>query len=203
MSTLDDRALDYFYFAAQGRTWWIPFWNWFCIVFSPMTLRALVLLPIYFEFRRGRSQVGWFLIASVEASVLATELGKLLADRARPPTHMVHATGTSFPSGHALGDLVIVTSLLIVYGRFVAHQWRGVVVALGVLLIISIGVARVALNVHHPSDIVAGWALGYTWLVLCLWLVPPYRPRPTLSRTLRSRRGRNTGNTRYSETKSM
>jgi undecaprenyl-diphosphatase len=43
----------------------------------------------------------------------------------------------------------------------------------GVLIVVAVGVGRVVLNVHHPSDVVAGWALGYVWFVLSLWLLPP------------------------------
>jgi membrane-associated phospholipid phosphatase len=43
----------------------------------------------------------------------------------------------------------------------------------GGVLIILVGSARVVLNVHHPSDVLAGWALGYLYYLLCLRLVPP------------------------------
>ena len=52
-------------------------------------------------------------------------------------------------------------------------RWRGTLITLGVLLILTIGAGRVVLNVHHPSDVVAGWALGYAYFVGCLLLVAP------------------------------
>jgi membrane-associated phospholipid phosphatase len=39
-----------------------------------------------------------------------------------------------------------------------------------------IGVGRVVLNVHHPSDVIAGWAFGYAYFVVCLLMVPPKQP---------------------------
>jgi membrane-associated phospholipid phosphatase len=44
------------------------------------------------------------------------------------------------------------------------------------VVVVAIGVGRVVLNVHHPTDVVAGWALGYAYFVLCLLLVTPTRP---------------------------
>jgi membrane-associated phospholipid phosphatase len=49
-------------------------------------------------------------------------------------------------------------------------------VALGAMTVVLIGVGRVVLNVHYPSDVLAGWALGYAYFALCLLIVPPTRP---------------------------
>jgi membrane-associated phospholipid phosphatase len=50
------------------------------------------------------------------------------------------------------------------------------VIVMGTVIVIAIGVGRVVLNVHHPSDVVAGWGLGYAYFVACLLLIPPVRP---------------------------
>ena len=67
----------------------------------------------------------------------------------------------SFPSGHAVGDLVIVGGLLVAYLPVIAPRWRTLVIALGAAVVVMIGVSRVVLNVHNPSDVLAGWSLGY------------------------------------------
>ena len=60
-------------------------------------------------------------------------------------------------------------------GEKVAHGF--LVIAAGVLIAFAVGVGRVVLNVHHPSDVVAGWALGWVWFVATLPLLPAYRAR--------------------------
>ena len=45
-------------------------------------------------------------------------------------------------------------------------------------IVVAIGVGRVVLNVHHPSDVLAGWALGYAYFVACLLVVPRRLDRP-------------------------
>jgi undecaprenyl-diphosphatase len=49
-------------------------------------------------------------------------------------------------------------------------------IVLGAVVVLAIGVARVVLCVHHPSDVLAGWALGFAWFVGCVLMVPPAVP---------------------------
>ena len=113
---------------------------------------------------------------SVELTGIITEIAKYAANRARPATALVSAPSTSFPSGHAVGVMVGVLALLTVVLPVARRPLRAWLVALGAVIVILIGVGRVVLNVHHPSDVLAGWALGYAYFVACLLMVPPSRP---------------------------
>jgi undecaprenyl-diphosphatase len=70
-----------------------------------------------------------------------------------------------------VGVLALLTVVLPVINR----RLRAWLVAVGAVTVIAIGVGRVVLNVHYPSDVLAGWALGYAYFVACLLLVPPTR----------------------------
>jgi membrane-associated phospholipid phosphatase len=75
-----------------------------------------------------------------------------------------------------------------------SRAMRVAAVAMAALSLVMVSIARVALNVHHPSDVIAGWALGYLYFLLCLWAFrpPPLNPcGPVLFG--RSRRGDTTG----------
>jgi undecaprenyl-diphosphatase len=72
--------------------------------------------------------------------------------------------------------MVGVLALLTVVLPVIHRPLRVWLVAIGALTVIAIGVGRVVLNVHHPSDVVAGWALGYAYFVACVLMVPPSRP---------------------------
>ena len=134
---------------------------------------------IVVAFVRRRVRVAVFLIVAVELSGLVTEIAKALAERPRPDTAFVDAYGLSFPSGHALGVTAAVLALYVVARPVLRPRWRPWTLGAAVLLIVVMGVGRVVLNVHHPSDVLAGWALGYAYFAACLLAVPPYRPRVT------------------------
>jgi membrane-associated phospholipid phosphatase len=175
LDAMDDRALDAAHGYGTAHPGWVLGWDLFCTVFGPAAFRLVTLALIIVAFVRRQVTVAVFLILSIELSGLVTETAKYLADRPRPSTALVHAPSSSFPSGHAVGVLVSVGALLIVGLPLLRAAWRRRLVVLGVLLVAAIGAGRVILNVHHPSDIIAGWALGFAWLTFCALVVPPRR----------------------------
>ncbi|BBY27648.1 phosphatase PAP2 family protein [Mycolicibacterium sediminis] len=168
LTDVDTSTLAAAHRAGDGDRAWVTFWNGLCTVFSPLVLRVVAVVLIVYAFVRRRPRVGCFLLLCAVMSGPLTELAKYVADRPRPDTAMVHASSTSFPSGHALGVMACVLALCVVTWPLVRPALRPLVVAAAVLVIVGVGVGRVALNVHHASDVVAGWALGYAWFVLCL-----------------------------------
>jgi undecaprenyl-diphosphatase len=93
---------------------------------------------------------------------------KALVDRPRPATALVYESSTSYPSGHALGVMAGVLGLAIAAQPLLRGRWRTPLFIAGAVIVIAIGVGRVVLNVHNPSDVLAGWALGYLWVLACL-----------------------------------
>lgn len=164
----DASALAAAHRAGVENPMWVTFWNTVCTVFSPLVFRLVTVGLIVYAFMRRQRRIAVFLILSIELSGVLTEAAKYLADRPRPATAMVHALSTSFPSGHALGVMVSVLALAVVLAPYVRRGLWPWLVAAGVIVVIAVGVGRVALNVHHPSDVVAGWALGYLWFLACL-----------------------------------
>jgi len=169
----DDAALAATHRFGLAHPGWVTSWNVLCTVFSPVSFRLVVLGLIVWALMRRQLRLALFLVFSVEVTGALTELAKYAADRPRPVTALVSASSTSFPSGHALGTMAAVLALLVVGLPLVSSAWRWPLIGAGALVVVAVGVGRVVLNVHHPSDVVAGWALGYVWFVLCLWLLPP------------------------------
>jgi undecaprenyl-diphosphatase len=147
---------------------WVTFWHVWCTVFSPVTIRVVTMGFIVSALLKRRVRVAVFLFVSVVLSAVLTEVAKQLADRPRPETAMVDALSTSFPSGHALGTMVAALALGVVFLPRIRRGLRPWVVAAGVVVVLTVGAGRVALNVHHLSDVVAGWALGYLYFACCL-----------------------------------
>jgi undecaprenyl-diphosphatase len=97
-------------------------------------------------------------------------LVKIEVARARPPLENMLIplpAGYSFPSGHALAgvELYGVLAFLLVCELCVAWQ-KALVIVLAVALAVLIGVSRVYLGVHWPSDVLASWLIGGAWLSL-------------------------------------
>ena len=176
LMTIDSSWLDNLHRYDVAHPGWVTAWNVFCTVLGPTVFRLLTLVVIIFALVRRNLRVALFLVISVELSGLITEIAKQAANRPRPATALVSAPSTSFPSGHALGVMVGVLALLTVVLPVIHRSLRVWLSAFGALTIVAIGIGRVVLNVHHPSDVLAGWALGYAYFVACLLMVPPSRP---------------------------
>ena len=92
---------------------------------------------------------------------------KNIYQRPRPSiSHLVEASGYSFPSGHSLGSMVILGTLaIILWQRFGNTIWgKCLVLCLGAVIFL-VGLSRIYVGVHYPSDVLAGFILGYA--ILC------------------------------------
>lgn len=176
LMTVDASLLEIGHRHLAPHRGWANTWNVFCTVLGPDTFRLVTLIVIIVSLVRRKGRVALFLVISVELTGILTEIAKHVAKRPRPATALVASPSASFPSGHAFGVMVGVLALLTVFLPLVRRPLRGWLMALGVVIVVAIGVGRVALNVHYPSDVVAGWAVGYAYFVACLLIVPPSRP---------------------------
>jgi membrane-associated phospholipid phosphatase len=173
LAAVDTSSLDALHQYGEKRPAWVTFWAVLCAVFSPTSFRLLALVLIVVALIRRNLRSAVFLLISVELSGAVIVAAKLLANRPRPVDPLVFAPATAFPSGHAVGGMVGVLALLAVILPLLRPTLRAWAVALGVVIVVAVGVGRVVLNVHHPSDVLAGWALGYLYFAVCLLVVPP------------------------------
>ena len=173
MERIDELAMQQSGAAAESLAWWVTLWSAVSTAFAPALWRVAVIFPVLFELRRRKFHRVAFLALSAWGAGLVSMCAKLLADRERPEEQLAQAAGLSFPSGHALGIFVVVSALLITYYRQLRPRAQTLVVVAGIAVIVLVGYSRVALNVHHLSDVVAGWALGAAWLSACLPLLQP------------------------------
>jgi undecaprenyl-diphosphatase len=114
-------------------------------------------------------------VAVVGGLLISTTL-KLGFDRPRPDLpHTVRVFTASFPSGHAMLSAVTFLTLGALVARAETDRRLKVYfVLVALFLTIVVGVSRVYLGVHYPSDVLAGWCVGSAWAILCwsaaLWL---------------------------------
>lgn len=131
-------------------------------------LTTIVVLVVGFLLLTRR--VAWALIVAVSVisgSVL-TSLLKSGYDRPRPEfSGVVEHLSASFPSGHAMISAVTFLTLGALLARL-SESWRLKIFyfSAAVLITVMVGVSRVILGMHFPSDVIAGWALGAAWALL-------------------------------------
>ena len=131
---------------------------------------AWLLLPVatvWLLVRRAPRLAVYVAVTGLGSAVLNTGV-KALVDRARPLVDMpvLAAPGASFPSGHAMGSTITFGVLLLVFLPVLPPRLRRPATAAVVALVAAIGVTRVALGVHFPSDVLGGWLLGVLWLAV-------------------------------------
>jgi membrane-associated phospholipid phosphatase len=97
---------------------------------------------------------------------------KLVFVRSRPQLwpHLIVEQSYSYPSGHALGSAVLYGFLAVLLVREYPRYRMGIY-SIAILLIAAIGLSRLFLGVHYPTDIIAGYAVGIPWLIACIKLL--------------------------------
>ena len=113
-----------------------------------------------------------FLFFVVGFGQIILSLLKNAVGRARPDivSHLDTVSTLSFPSGHAMMSAVTYLTLSLLAARFLPGRAAKIyVLALGVGATFLIGISRLYLGVHWPSDVMAGWCAGFAWVMLC-WL---------------------------------
>lgn len=128
----------------------------------------LLLLGLGVAVLLWRSRPGaarWLALTMAGGTLLNLALKQVFA-APRPDLlpHLDVVHSYSFPSGHAAGNMIFFGALAMLAGRRTAFGLAALIIAL-------IGISRVWLGVHWPSDVLAGWVEGLGWLALCrVWL---------------------------------
>lgn len=111
-------------------------------------------------------------ISVVSGSLLVSAL-KHSYNRPRPDLveHATLVSNPSFPSGHStMAALVWLTLGIVIARTQPRHRVRVFVIAISVAITLLVGISRVYLGVHWPTDVLAGWTLGSAWAVL-FWII--------------------------------
>jgi len=142
----------------------------------PVTWLTIILIVILVIARRYRASA--FMVVNVLGwAGLGNYLLKNLVQRPRPMVdRLVAASSYSFPSGHSITVMLLWGTVIVLAGRYLrAHQvWRWLITGLASLWIVAVGLSRVFVGVHYPSDVLAGWLLGFCCLTLTQWFFTRY-----------------------------
>lgn len=152
--------------------WWLELMMRDITALGSTAVLALVgLAAVGYLLLAGKWGSALMVIASIGGGLLASQGLKLWIERPRPDLvpHGVPVLTLSFPSGHATMSAVVYLTLgALLAGLQPRGRMAAYILAVALLLTGLVGVSRVYLGVHWPTDVLAGWALGAAWALLCL-----------------------------------
>lgn len=136
-----------------------------------LTLMTVLVLG-YLLLRRTYAAAILVFVATLGGYLLSDQL-KVFFHRPRPTVvpHLAPVVAASFPSGHSMLSSIVYLTLGALLARTVAQRREKIYfIATSLLLTFLIGLSRVYLGVHYPTDVLAGWSAGIAWALLC-WSV--------------------------------
>ena len=153
---------------------------------SVLVLTTLTIAAALFLALAGRVRSALFVLLAIGGGVALSFLIKHGFERPRPELvpHAARTFTASFPSAHSVMSAVAFLTLGALLARVQpSRRLKAYIVLLSILLTVAVGISRVYLGVHWPSDVLAGWALGGSWALFCwvlaLWLQRRGQVEPT------------------------
>ncbi|WP_042162437.1 phosphatase PAP2 family protein, partial [Paenibacillus gorillae] len=132
-------------------------------------LTILIMIMLYFVFKHRWELL--FFIGVIAGSALLNVMLKAIFHRDRPTLHrLADATGYSFPSGHSMAAFALYGVLCFLLWKHARTALkRTLLIIAGTVMILAIGISRIYLGVHYPSDVIGGYLASGTWLAVTIW----------------------------------
>lgn len=163
-------ADDYLYrlLHADVDARWLPLLVRFTDAGGAAVMIPVALCGLIYLWLEKRRSIALWLLATIASGRILVELAKIACARTRPPIadRLVSVSTASFPSSHSAGTMLTLGALCIAFGTR-ARGWTA-----AILFTLAIGLSRVALGVHWPSDVLGGWGLGALWIGLLARFAP-------------------------------
>jgi undecaprenyl-diphosphatase len=184
----DTKALDHWLLNALrnpedpawplGPRWLVEIGRDITALGSSVVLVLVTTAVLGFLLLQRKYGAMWFVvITTVSGGLLSYTLKELFARERPAPVPFIWVSSPSFPSGHAMLSAVVYLALGILLARIEPRPLLKVYF-LGVMMALTfmIGLSRVYLGVHYPTDVLAGWTVGLVWGLLC-WIAAWYLQR--------------------------
>ncbi len=140
---------------------------------SIIVLGIITFSVVGYLFLAGKPAVAWLMLIAVLGGVVLNTFLKFAFARPRPDfvSHAARVFTTSFPSGHATLSAITYLTMGALLAR--THPFFTIslyFMSLAIFLTVLIGVSRIYLGVHYPTDILGGWCIGTAWAMVC-WVL--------------------------------
>src|SRR5581483_2029103 len=155
--------------------WWQPIMTIATYLGEPITVLFWAAIVVVVAWHKKHMPI----VRAEVAAAIAIGLNSILKTfihRTRPDTiYVTHMRfkSFSFPSGHAFGSMVVYGLLAYIVIKYIPGPWSIVISLILAALIILIGLSRVYLGAHFPTDVLGGWLLGAVALILIIIFIKP------------------------------
>ncbi|TXK76981.1 phosphatase PAP2 family protein [Paenibacillus sp. N3.4] len=150
----------------------------FTFIGSTKVVIVITLAFMYFLYRvlHHRLEITFF-ITMIAGTAIFNQILKAIYHRARPNLHhIIEETGYSFPSGHSMEAFALYASLAFLLWRHLATRRARTLTIIGcVIMILWIGLSRIYLGVHYPSDVIGAYLASGFWFALTVWIFQWYK----------------------------
>lgn len=165
---------------SQGMTRWMELFTWIGSGIPVVIITILSMVVLYVFLRHRRELL--FLGCVIAGSAILNSLLKLMFQRARPTIHrIIEVSGYSFPSGHSMAAFSLYGGLaFLIWKHIPTAAGRVLMIIVSAMFILMIGMSRIYLGVHYPSDVVGGYFMSGCWLAVCIWFYQRHLERVSL-----------------------
>lgn len=153
---------------AGGHPALVAIAGFFTALGEPTVLIAAGVACWLWLWYAGKGRLGLVLLAIAMLGRGLSEVQKYWIARARPglQPHLVVVKTQSFPSGHANSSMIFYLTLALALSG--GTRWAKPAAAAAIAMSLCVGLSRVMLGVHWPSDVIGGWSFGLLWVLLTL-----------------------------------
>lgn len=150
-----------------GGNAFITFFHYFGETVVIVTVAIILLILLLIRERNYRAMM--FVLLTIAGGNLLNRLVKNLVERPRPEV-VDQLTSFSFPSGHAMLGILYLFTIAYILSEVLKSD-KKVIVTWVIMLILAvlIGLSRIAETHHYATDVLAGWCLGYSWFMICVF----------------------------------
>lgn len=140
---------------------------------------CIILLTLILYLFIQNKKIGNTIIFNLVTITLLNQLLKFILQRPRPSEfRIVEASGYSFPSGHSMVSMGFYGLLIVLIYKYVQNKpIKYILISLLSILIVMIGISRIYLGVHYTSDVLAGFLVAISYLILTIYFNPTFYER--------------------------
>ncbi len=146
---------------------------------SIIVLMIITLAVAGYQFLGRKYAAAWLMLVTVFGGIALNDLLKFAFARPRPDfvSPAARVFTTSFPSGHAALSAITYLTIAALLARSQSSSKIGLYfIVVAAFLTILIGVSRIYLGVHYPTDVLGGWCIGTAWALGC-WVLMTWLQR--------------------------